>query len=444
MAGEEGTIRAQAKRAKAENRNGKEESVPKDGRERMDREIVKAVLASPLVTPWYVSTPSSRAQRGRPNIPSHLQKGVLSALPKLVPQDIADYHVSRARCHQKEKKHKRKLLKPKQGQDGNGGSVGDAESHAESSQALPARPVPPSHLAHVVLGINETIKELERNIDSLKLRLTMIADALNATHTSTMPTSGLLPTAPRSPSPDIAEAAPLGWIVVPLLSISPRSLVSPIPQYCATYNSLVYQWSQLGKTVRTRLKQDKWGVLGYEREEIRVVPLGDVEADMAKIAGLRRLACMGIRVSSSAALQKYPDPKASHPDSKMLHDLLPKSILHPPRHNITLPFPTSGLKVYTGERNEDKTDDPPAKKAKTSSLPIPNVHYAPLAVKGITTTVPTDGNAKKQKRLAEVKKRRLEVKEKKKDERRKEFLKGIKGDKPKVPRHGPKKGTKKA
>ncbi|KAK1926291.1 hypothetical protein DB88DRAFT_481348 [Papiliotrema laurentii] len=417
MAGEEGTIRAQAKRAKAENRNGKEESVPKDGRERMDREIVKAVLASPLVTPW-------------PNIPSHLQKGVLSALPKLVPQDIADYHVSRARCHQKEKKHKRKLLKPTQGQDGNGGSVGDAESHAESSQALPARPVPPSHLAYVVLGINETIKELERNIDSLKLRLTMIADALNATHTSTMPTSGLLPTAPRSPSPDIAEAAPLGWIVVPLLSISPRSLVSPIPQYCATYNSLVYQWSQLGKTVRTRLKQDKWGVLGYEREEIRMVPLGDVEADMAKIAGLRRLACIGIR--------------ASHPDSKMLHDLLPKSILHPPRHNITLPFPTSGLKVYTGERNEDKTDDPPAKKAKTSSLPIPNVHYAPLAVKGITTTVPTDGNAKKQKRLAEVKKRRLEVKEKKKDERRKEFLKGIKGDKPKVPRHGPKKGTKKA
>ena len=53
------------------------------------------------------------------------------------------------------------------------------------------------------------------------------------------------------------------------------------------------------KTVKTRLKESDWDVLGDEREEIRVVPLGDVEKDMAVLVGLRRLACMGVRVSGS-------------------------------------------------------------------------------------------------------------------------------------------------
>ena len=151
-----------------------------------------------------------------------------------------------------------------------------------------------------MLGINETIKSLERNIEDLKTRLATIADKLNGTH---IPVNRreLLPTAPRtpspSPSPSPPESSPLAWIIVPLLSISPQSLVSPIPQYCATYNSLVYQWGQMQKTVKTRLKESDWDVLGDEREEIRVVPLGDVEKDMAVLVGLRRLACMGVKVS---------------------------------------------------------------------------------------------------------------------------------------------------
>lgn len=46
------TIRAQAKKAKVEKKVGKDAPVPMDGREKMDREVVKAVLASPLITPW--------------------------------------------------------------------------------------------------------------------------------------------------------------------------------------------------------------------------------------------------------------------------------------------------------------------------------------------------------------------------------------------------------
>lgn len=241
----------------------------------------------------------------------HLQKSVMAALPKLVPKEIAEYHISRARCHQKEKKHRKQALKPKQGEEKTDAEarvkVKDGEQAADQAKdveiALPDRPTPPAILQHLVLGINETIKTLERNIDDLKFRLMLMADAINATDTA-LPLSknGLLPTAPRtpSPSPGPAEAAPLGWVVVPVLSVSPQSLVSPIPQYCATYNSLVYQWTQLQKTIKSRLKEDRWGeVLGDERSEIQVVPLGKVEAEMAVMVGLRRLACLGVRVSIS-------------------------------------------------------------------------------------------------------------------------------------------------
>lgn len=130
--------------------------------------------------------------------------------------------------------------------------------------------------------------------------------------------------------------------------------------------------------------------------------------------------------------------QTSHPNIKVIRDLLPKSALHPPRYSITLPFPTSAGPVVGHDRaNTESTDERPNKKLKpTSSLPIPHVHYAPLVVKGITTTTPADGNARKNKRLLEVRQKRVETKEKKREERRKEFLKGMKGKKGKVPRHG--------
>jgi hypothetical protein len=175
------------------------------------------------------------------------------------------------------------------------------QNQTESSEEGPIRP---EILDHLVLGINENIKAIETAIDDLKLRLLMMADRLNGSQLK--PNSDLLPTAPSnveksdSPEPEVpasAPASPPAFIIIPLHSISPQSLVGGIPQYAATYNSLVWQWGQLSKTVKTRFKEEQWGeVIGEDREELRVVPLGRVEAEMAAMVGLRRLACLAIRV----------------------------------------------------------------------------------------------------------------------------------------------------
>lgn len=176
----------------------------------------------------------------------------------------------------------------------------DAESGPVEQKTEMENPVKPEILDHMVMGINETIKSLETAIDDLKLRLLTIADRLNGIHLK--PNTNLLPTAPHperstSPAATPVEASPPAFIIIPLQSISPQTLVSPIPQYCATYNSLVWQWGQLSRIAKTRIKESEWKeVIGEAREEIRVVPLGRVEAEMAALVGLRRLACLAIRV----------------------------------------------------------------------------------------------------------------------------------------------------
>ncbi|WWD22289.1 hypothetical protein CI109_106780 [Kwoniella shandongensis] len=455
------TIRAQSKKDKSAPKQDVASIVDRAG---MNKDVVKAVLASPLTTSW-------------PNIPRHLQTAVLHALKEVVPEQIADYHVSRARCHTKERRVDRRMKKKSKKEDnGDESKEGDLsavenkiedrsedvsmtagddtatgagtkrKSTTPSSKAEPIakkqrtengsnenttkRPVKPESLSHLVLGINEVIKSLESQIDEIKLRLLVMADALapnpvtngHATRSAGHPAvaaNGLLPTAPLSPntSPEpitvnqdqhhtttsdtsntSSSSSPLSFIVVPLLSINPQSLVYPIPSYCATYNALVYQHAQFAKIVKTRLKASEWeDVIGKEeREEVRVVPLGEVEKDMAQLVGLRRLACLGVRTS--------------HPDVEVLRKLLPKSVLHPPRHSITLPFPTSSLKIHNGAMTSDKTPT-------TTGVPIPNVHYAPLHVKGIQTTLPVDNAARKAKRLEEVRKRRVEVKVLKKQQK---------------------------
>jgi hypothetical protein len=158
--------------------------------------------------------------------------------------------------------------------------------------------------------------------------------------------------------------------------------------------------------------------------------------------------------------------QASHPGISVLSTLLPKSVLHPPRISLTLPFPTSSLSVHTGaggastgstsnrtpgtgiSQNRNRVQAHPAHSALPAqadeansansadqagagrepiSAPVPvpassstrlrpdqlvaGIHYAPIHVKGITTTIPADGAARKAKRLEEVRKRRREVKE---------------------------------
>ncbi|WVR03423.1 hypothetical protein IAU60_000414 [Kwoniella sp. DSM 27419] len=447
------SIRAQSKKDKAAGPAGTKQT-PAD-RAGMSKEVVKAVLASPLTTPW-------------PNIPRHLQTATLHALGELIPKEVAEYHVSRARCHQKEKRQRRRqerrmdvLVSAEGVKDEVGGedelnapmkSVGEKRKSSGVPDQLkikkprtdldeprkgirreelePGRPERAQILDHMVLGINEVIKALETQIDDLKLQLIMMGDALNGQTPGQngkgqgpMRKADLIPTAPRSPSSSpepeptpelkserkdgpIASAsvsAPLEYIVVPLLSINPPSLVTPIPQYCATYNALVYQHTQLARICKTRQKAGQLdSLLGPDREECRVVPLGAVELEMAQLVGLRRLACLGIR--------------NTHPAVDILRKLLPKSILHAPRHAITLPFPSSSLRVHSGADQliAQSTNGNAAFDKPKTAAPIPDVHYADLHIKGIQTKIPVDNNARKAKRLEEVRAKRVEAKLKKK------------------------------
>ena len=70
---------------------------------------------------------------------------------------------------------------------------------------------------------------------------------------------------------------------------------------------------------------------------------------------------------------------------------------------MTLPYPTSNLKVHTGKDS--------------GNVPLPHVHYAPVTIKGITTKTPIDVNSRKKKRLEEVREKRVESKLKRKVER---------------------------
>ena len=262
----------------------------------------------------------------------------MNALPQLVPNSVAEYHLSRARCQKREKRARRadKRSVEKRGDlaHEHSGDVaqpelrsGDDNSRAEavgekrkdppSPSVIPtrklkpimgeshnSRPERPQIMDHLVLGINETIKSLERSIDDLKLRLLILADALNAI--SRPRPNNLLPTAPRSPSSSPTSSpepntlakssahSALVFILIPLQSISPQTLVSPIPQYCATFNSLVYQYLQLAKVASNRLKGSAWD--NSPVEEVRVVPMGRTEVELAAMVGLRRLACFGLRV----------------------------------------------------------------------------------------------------------------------------------------------------
>ncbi|WWC97343.1 hypothetical protein V866_004222 [Kwoniella sp. B9012] len=447
------TIRAKSKKDKTKAANG-QDGVDRAG---MSKDVVKAVLTSPLTVAW-------------PNIPRHLQNATLHALKELVPPEVADYHVSRARCHQREKRKHRKITRNANGKGGQEKSDDDgkdvemkegirttssAEDTASSgvgtkrvSIELPtdepaqkkmrldetgeaegggegvsgSKPVKPEILSHMVLGINEVLKSLESQISDLRIRIMIMGDTLNGVPTTLArnekgPTKNhLLPTAPRSPSlspvsevevtkdSDQAKAlnqgiSPLEFIIFPLLSINPPSLVSPIPQYCATYNTLVYQHNQLAKICKTRLKAGQVEkIVSGEKEEVRVVPLGAVEKEMAELVGLRRVACLGVR--------------SSHPSISPLQNLLPKSILHSPRHSITLPIPTSSLKIH---------DITPSTEGAKSTMkvkpPIAGVHYADLHIKGIKTKMPVDNAARKAKRLEEVRRKRVEAKMKKKEMR---------------------------
>jgi hypothetical protein len=246
-----------------------------------NKTVIRPVLASPMTVPWCVAECDlGRATAnliGRPTIPDHLQRTVIHALPQFVP-GIADYHLSRARCHSRKRKENHKT----------------SSESTESASIVKSSSAPkPDVLNHLVLGLNEVLKFLEQQIDQLKLDLSRIYQAINED------ASGH--TEPKSPTTqiDLERDPQLVFILVPLASINPQALVDSIPQYCATYNSLVYQHNHLGHAAKTRLNEPNRSWAG-PKEEVRVVTLGRREQEMAQAVGLRRITCLGVKVSLAA------------------------------------------------------------------------------------------------------------------------------------------------
>lgn len=233
--------------------------------------------------------PELRLTSHRPALPNHLQAAVFAALPGILPQEISDYHVSRQRCSRAIKK-RRKV------------EAGDKVDGGTEPQPIPPAPPRPELVDQLVFGLNETIKALEHVIDDLRFRMMVMSDALAGK--PIMPrevaASGLLPTAPASnaePAPAPAPAlSPLAYVLVPNLSVSPQSLIDPLPVYCATYNTLLGQHAQLAAEVHRRLpKPDR--IAPPAGPAIRLVPLGKREAELSAMAGLRRVSTFAIRVS---------------------------------------------------------------------------------------------------------------------------------------------------
>ncbi|KLT42190.1 hypothetical protein CC85DRAFT_285782 [Cutaneotrichosporon oleaginosum] len=338
---------------------------------RQARAVVKPVLANPYATPW-------------PTLPNHLQNGVMAALPQLVPDSVAEYHTDRARCSQAAKRARRKV---KRGMDVDAPSD-EAPSDEAPSDEVPGKEPPkddnvpsrPEILDHLVLGLNETIRALETAISSLRLRMTLLAEGRDPA------SARFLPTEPgATPEPD---AAGITYLLIPHTSVSPLALIDPLPTYCATYNTLLRQAYSLPNV--------KKGALG---DAIRIVPLGKREPELALAAGLRRITSIGVR--------------ASHPAVGVLERLL-QAALPPPRHSMTLPWPTTALAVHTGKDGQKETE--PAgeagKKAegRAEGPSHPPIAYAPLHIKAIHTSAPADPGARKAQRLAEVRAKRVEKK----------------------------------
>ncbi|BEJ11959.1 hypothetical protein CspHIS471_0204190 [Cutaneotrichosporon sp. HIS471] len=318
---------------------------------RQARAVIKPVLSNPYATPW-------------PSLPNHLQNGVMAALPQLVPDAVAEYHTDRARCSAAAKRARRKAKRAEM-------EVEKEATEAEKTET--GAPTPPEILDHLVLGLNETIRALEGAISALRMRMALFADS----------NPRFLPAQPGA-EPE-AEAAGITYLLVPHTSVSPLALVDPLPTYCATYNTLLRQASTIPNV--------KKGMLG---QEIRIVPLGKREQELALAAGLRRITSVGVR--------------ASHPAVGVLERLL-QAALAPPRHSMTLPWPTTRLTVHKGEpeKESEKGDKEKGNKGEKTA-PHPPIAYAPLHIKAIHTTMPVDPDARKAERLAEVRANRVEKK----------------------------------
>lgn len=242
----------------------------------------------------------------------------MRTLAIMIPPAVADYHVSRERCHRshKRKERKRERSKPRaEGEqvtdvDGKGSTTpvqaapkikmiptktteDVAMENAEIQEPQPSL-VKPKELRDLTIGITEITKHLEAQTAALRLKIQSLVP-------STLP-SHMLPTAPvREPSPELESAnpflptlanhSPLRFVVCPLSDINPPTLVAHIPQYCATYNALVRQWMEVAKGKNV-------DPASAPQEVTLVTTAKGSEKVIAELIGLRRVACLGVTVRS--------------------------------------------------------------------------------------------------------------------------------------------------
>lgn len=316
----------------------------------------------------------------------------MTELPQIIPQEVADYHVSRARCSKAAKRARKAAQGKAEGKDGAAKPMEVEET--KEPEPIPAEAIRPDILDHLVLGLNEVIKALEQATGQLEAQLIELADAIEGVPSLPrfLPTE---PTEVKAVGKVTAPAAPLSHVLVPHLSVSPMALVDPIPALCATYNTHVRQLRVLAKSAPA-------GVSVPEVAEIRLVSLGREEPEVAALAGLRRVACFAVR--------------QSHPNVGVLEGL--SKNIPPPRHSITLPFPTR-LRIIDGKNSgaDGEKGGNQKKEQVASKLPETPIEYAPLHVKALHTTAPLDNNARKAVRLEEVRKKRAENKAKRRQAR---------------------------
>lgn len=159
----------------------------------------------------------------------------------------------------------------------------------------------PDELTELTIGINEVIKHLEAQTSALRLRIqAMVPESLAPKPNHLLPTAPVREPSPESDDNDLSpktsnpfgprssHRAPLRFIICALPDINPPTLVSPLPQYCATYNALVRQWTNVAKSSSGP---------NDTPQEVTLVPTArGSEMVIAEMMGLRRVACFGMTV----------------------------------------------------------------------------------------------------------------------------------------------------
>ncbi|KAJ9111699.1 hypothetical protein QFC19_001059 [Naganishia cerealis] len=370
-----------------------------------DRPLVKAVLASPLLPKWPDVHPAFNT--------------VLTLLCEAMPE-VASYHTSRDRCQAHSKRYKRELSKlvPAHAnpqppiplkKDSTTDIVPSSVPSQTSISSLPGKspPEPPSILQHVLFGINQVVKALEKQKLQLEVEVDMLLSGREP-NMDQVPAGAnrhtLIPTAPPPTLPTNPQSVlgrptivPLRAIFVCIQDINPREMVDHLPTYVSTYNGFVQharsklkQWCKArsvengeANSAALQRAREKMEILAGEGEVLLVPLAAGSEQVLAHAVGLRRVSMLGVTAQADINVRQ-----ARFPHFDVLKRITQDAGLKP----LLPPFQIYALA-------------PPAELA--AQL------YAPTQLKAVHTTLPADTKARKAKRVEEVKRVREEKKQQK-------------------------------